>query len=418
MAKYNPFRPGTIVGPGMVAGRLVELRGTEQALHQTKHGNSHHFLIHGERGIGKSSLLMNLQLVANGRIKTIAGEDFKFLTINIELEPSNTYTDIIQKIGNELRREVGNHRPATEIAKTAWDFLTRWEVAGVKYTDGRNEAKPNELLQELTHTIERTLSQFIGELDGVVILIDEADKAPLGANLGEFVKVFTERLTKRGCNQVCLGLAGLSTLLHTLRQGHESSVRIFEMFTLEPLLESERKQVVDMGLTEANDKNGVETSITEDAKQLISTMSEGYPHFLQQFAFCAFNEDSDNKIEIDDVVRGALNPEGGAVSQLGLKYFHELYFDQIGADEYRSVLRAMAEGFDNWITKAEIRKNVKIKESTLNNALNALKKRHIIVAKPGRSGTYRLPTRSFAVWIKAFAKAKDETQTATEPTDL
>ncbi len=130
--------------------------------------------------------------------------------------------------------------------------------------------------------------------------------------------------------------------------------------------------------------------------------------FVQQFAFCAFNEDRDNTIDSNDVANGALHPENGAIQQLGLKYFHELYFDQIGADEYRDVLRAMAQHLDNWVTKSQLRKNVQIKESTLNNAITALKKRHIILAKPGVSGTYRLPTKSFAVWIRAFTKAREE----------
>jgi Cdc6-like AAA superfamily ATPase len=64
LVRYNPFRPGSIVSPGMFSGRYEELEGTEHALFQTKNGNPHHFLIEGERGIGKSSLLFSLQMVA------------------------------------------------------------------------------------------------------------------------------------------------------------------------------------------------------------------------------------------------------------------------------------------------------------------------------------------------------------------
>jgi hypothetical protein len=32
VAKFNPFRPGSIVTPGMFAGRFTELEGTERAL--------------------------------------------------------------------------------------------------------------------------------------------------------------------------------------------------------------------------------------------------------------------------------------------------------------------------------------------------------------------------------------------------
>lgn len=392
----------------MFAGRFAELQGTERALNQTKHGNPHNFLIQGERGIGKSSLLLSLEWVASGKLESLDKELFNFLTIGIELEPTNTYQDIIQKVGNELRRKIAKRSPVGEAAKAAWDFLKRWEIAGVKYTDVPSAPKPNELLDELTHSVEQTIDQLGTQIDGILILIDEADKAPVAANLGEFVKVFSERLTKRGCNRVCLGIAGLPSVMQNLRQSHESSTRIFEIFTLEPLLGSERLTVLESGLREAKNANTFEVTITDEARSLISTLSEGYPHFLQQFAYSAFNQDSDNKIDDSDVLQGALDPEAGALYQLGVKYFQELYFDQIGADEYRDVLRAMAENLDSWVTKAEIRKQVKMKESTLNNGINALKKRHIIVAKPGVAGTYKLPTRSFAVWIRAFTKAREE----------
>jgi hypothetical protein len=398
----------------MFAGRLAELEGTERSLSQTKYGNPHHFLIQGERGIGKSSLLFSLEHVATSKLESLEGEKYNFLTISIVLEPSTTYHEIIQKVGNGLRKGVNDLNPIAGAAKTTWDFLKRWEIAGVKYSDHHTMPKPSELLDELTDSMERTLAQYGARIDGVLILIDEADKAPVSANLGEFVKVFTERLTKRGCNRVCLGLAGLPTLLRHLRESHESSTRIFEVYTLEPLLRDERFKVLDSGLSEARETNGYEITITDEAKGLISTLSEGYPHFLQQFAFSAFNTDSDNSIDQDDVFRGALDDETGALYQLGLKYFHELYFDQIGADEYRDVLRAMAENFDAWITKAELRKKIKIKETTLNNAITALKRKHIILAKPGVAGTYKLPTRSFAAWIKAFTKAREEVKLTSE----
>jgi hypothetical protein len=392
----------------MFSGRYNELVAMERALFQTKNANPLNFLIHGERGIGKSSLLYYLQLVARGEIEALHGNNFNFLTVCVELEPSNEYSDIIQKIGAELNQEVAKLRVGVELAKAAWDFLKRWEVMGVRYAESRRETKRSELVDELANDTQETLTRLGSTVDGILILIDEADKPPASAHLGEFVKIFTERLTKRGCSRVCLGLSGLSELLQNLRQSHESSLRIFEMLTLEPLKWNERNQVIERGLEEAAKKNGFEVSILPDAKDAISELSEGYPHFLQQVAFCAFNEDSDNAIDLSDVREGTLNPEKGAIQQLGLKYFHDLYFDQIGSDEYRGVLRAMAGRLDGWITKAEIRKKVPIKESTLNNAIAALKKRHIILGKPGVSGTYRLPTRSFGVWIKALTKATEE----------
>ena len=52
--------------------------------------------------------------------------------------------------------------------------------------------------------------------------------------------------------------------------------------------------------------------------------------------------------------KGAI-AETGALHQLGMKYFHELYSDLIATDEYRDVLRAIAEKFDGWVTIEKLR---------------------------------------------------------------
>ncbi|MDP3596776.1 MAG: hypothetical protein Q8S75_07285, partial [Nitrospirota bacterium] len=146
MPRYNPFRPGSIVTPGMFSGRVEEILALERVLFQTKNDNASHFLIHGERGIGKSSLLFYTQCIARGEIGSISCGTFNFLVVHVELSPSNSYLDIIRKIGAELQRVVAAQNQAKETFKTAWDFLARWEVnvagVGVKYTKGDDAPRP------------------------------------------------------------------------------------------------------------------------------------------------------------------------------------------------------------------------------------------------------------------------------------
>ena len=56
--KFNPFMPDKPVHIAMFVGRLGELKKLESVLSQTRLGNPKNFLITGERGIGKSSLLL------------------------------------------------------------------------------------------------------------------------------------------------------------------------------------------------------------------------------------------------------------------------------------------------------------------------------------------------------------------------
>jgi Cdc6-like AAA superfamily ATPase len=57
MAKINPFAPNSPVHSGMFVGRVAELVKLESCLVQTRAGSPSNFMLTGERGIGKSSLL-------------------------------------------------------------------------------------------------------------------------------------------------------------------------------------------------------------------------------------------------------------------------------------------------------------------------------------------------------------------------
>jgi hypothetical protein len=395
----------------MFAGRYDEMLALEKALFQTKNGNPTHFLIDGERGIGKSSLLLNVEWVAKGELKALEdSQSFNFIAVSTSLDATHSYADIVRAIATELRRQVGKREQGKEFAKATWEFLSKWEVGGIRFRDDKKDmAKDTELVEELTYAISVSLKNLASEVDGVLILIDEADKPAPSANLGSLVKLLTERLKLRGCDRVCIGLAGLTTLREKLLKSHESSLRLFNVFALGPLSADDCVKVIHKGLAEAQEKNGFEVKIEREAASSLAFITEGYPHFIQQFAYCAFEADVDNNIDADDVANGAY-ADNGAFKQLGLKYFEKQYFDQIWSDEYRQVLRVMAKHFDGWVTKREIRKEAaQIKASTLDNAIIALKSRGIIIPKPGTKGTYKLPSRSFAVWIRAYTQARELT---------
>ena len=398
----------------MFCGRLTELLALERALLQTKHSNPLHFLLDGERGIGKSSLLFYLECVASNKFESLQFGEFTFLTVSIELDKSYDCVRIIRGLGQGLRRAVSADDQILQHTKSLWDFLQRWEVMGVKYNAPEQSADEHELLEDLTHSIVETVAQTRQRFDGILFLVDEADKPSAEAGLGRILKVLTERLTKRGCNQVCFGLAGLKDLLGTLRKSHESSPRLFQVLTLEPLLPNERVEVVEKGLADVYEKCHVKVEITPEAQGRLSALSEGYPHFLQQQAYCAFEADKDNVIDDADVREGAWG-EFGAFEQLGRKYFEDLYLDQISSDNYRAVLQTMSVRLDDWVSKAEIRSATQITASQLNNAIQALKQRKIIIPRKGQTGVYRLPSKSFAVWVRSFPSAT-ESATAAEPT--
>lgn len=405
VAKFNPFRPNNIVHPGMFVGRVDELNSIERCLFQTKNGNSQHFLVQGERGIGKSSLFYYVDLMAKGRVKDSHGDRFNFLTVSADLGACSTQLEIVRKIARGLRDALNEMDELKKTASQFWDWLTNWEVLGVQYHKDRGELDLEELAEDFVSRLAALVLQGQGNLDGVLFLLDEADHPPVEAGLGTYIKLITERLSRKGCNTVLFGLAGLPALLARLRDSHESSPRLFQTMLLAPLEFEERQSVVRSGLKEANLRNQVRTEIDEDAIDFLAELSEGYPHFLQQFAYSAFEHDSDDKIDEEDVGEGAYK-EGGALSQLGDKFFNDMYHARISSQEYRRVLDAMADHGDSWVTRKQILSESGVSDSNVNNALASLKAKQIIIQDETRRGFYRLPTNSFAAWINAIRSAR------------
>lgn len=401
--KFNPFRPNSAVVPGMFVGRIEEILIIEQCMLQTKNNNPQHFLVHGERGIGKTSLLDYIRFAADFTFPKIGNEDFRFLTVSIDLGRCESDLDIIRKIARAFRQEIEDKENIKVAAKAVWDWVSNWEILGVKYNrpSAKSEVDVEEVLDDFVLQIANFCEQTQGELDGVFFLIDEADRPPVEANLGEFLKFFIERLGRRSCQKVLFGLAGLPPLLGRLRDSHKSSPRLFQIMLLEPLELDERKKVVQLGLESANKKNIEQTIIENDALEFLAELSEGYPHFVQQFAYSAFETDVDNVIDLKDVGDGAFS-DNGALSQLGDKFFNEMYNARVSSEDYRRVLDGMSDHGDQWVSRKQIINESGVVETSVTNALKALKDKEIILQDDSRRGYYRLPTRSFAAWINAI----------------
>ena len=405
MHRYNPFQPDKIITPSMFAGRLNEVAGLKKALLQTKLGNPSHFLIHGERGIGKSSLLLYIEHIATSARRELPTNEpgYSFITAQLELDSNITFVELASKVGRAVLEATQRNKGLNSMLQKGWDFLSRWEVFGVKYQRGSEVLPRERIFEELTNSVIDLSQKMRPHNDGLLILIDECDKCGSESYLGEFVKSFTEQLSRNNVTNVALGLSGISTVLDKLQNSHESSLRVFKHFDLKPLPACEAIDVVQNGIRHAIDVTGSLTTIEPSVVNWIAERgSQGYPHFIQEYAYAAFDADTDGRIDMNDLQTGVYR-ENGALDQLGKKYFKNMYTDRISSDDYRTVLRSMSSRLDGYVTKGQLRDWTGLKESTLAHAIAALKDREIIIAKPGARGMYRLPSKSFAVWIQTYA---------------
>jgi len=407
MTKVNPFKPNSPVPTGMFAGRIKEIKALENGLHQTKHGNSSSFLLTGERGIGKSSIISLIKPIAQGIISSLDYDKFDFVVVNTVISNKSTLISFVNLLERNLKRElekIGTSEKVRSFFENTWSFVQRLRImdSGIDKTQANKEL--DLIIDDFSYSLSETCKRITNpekdeaSKDGLMIVVDEADNACADLHIGYFFKAVTELLQQNGCENIMFIVAGLPEVVEKLTTSHESSIRVFSQLIIKELNSEDRHYVVNKGLEVGNEKNTEQTTITEDACNMISTYSEGYPHFIQQFSYSAFEANTDGEISKEDVVEGGFG-KGGALYAIGARYYQSLYNEQIKVDEYREVLRIMAERMDSWIKKSEIREKFSGNDHIVGNALKTLTARNIILKNPSKMGEYRLQNKGFALWI-------------------
>jgi Cdc6-like AAA superfamily ATPase len=167
--KFNPFRPDKIAPPSIFAGRLEEIRLIDHCLLQTKNGNPQHFLLIGERGIGKSSLFVLEQHVASGRIPTLnTNQKLSFIVINVSLVVDDDQYSLIRKILSELKKELLSRDSFKAFTLAAWNFINKIEAAGVRYNKEETSPEDSELLSHMLNDFVKLLTNLEGGINGVL----------------------------------------------------------------------------------------------------------------------------------------------------------------------------------------------------------------------------------------------------------
>lgn len=343
--------------------------------------------------------MLYAKFIANGDILSMDQEKFNFLNVFITIDNRMNTTRFIQKLNIEIERQLRNENDVLQKVKDVWSFVKRLEVGGVKLNPAEIQDIVDNAIYSLVDTI-KIICDDKTKKDGIVIFIDEADNSPEELQIGSFLKILNEKLISENCENVLFVMAGLPEVRNKLRESHQSSLRIFEELELATLSKQDTRAVIESGLTEVKNEQKVLIEIADAAVDTIYLISEGYPHFIQQLAYCAFEQNSDHIIDGHDVNESISN----SLRLIGDRYYKDMFFNKILSESYRDVLVIMSEKGSDWITKEEIKKKFRGSEKTLNNAISALKTRNIILVKEGVKGYYRLQWIAFALWIKYFTQ--------------
>jgi hypothetical protein len=278
----NPYAPGAGTPPPALVGRDGVITDVDLALQRIRAGRSaQHQLITGLRGVGKTVLLGALAAVAESRgyriirQEAIGGPD----TLVSFLRQAQRITEDLGA-GERVRR-----------AMRSIDAV-RVSIAGTGVELQRDAPMPDR--EALADVVVDLGAAAASEGAAVMIAIDEAQL--LDPHDLRRILSGVHRCGQDGLPVHCL-LAGLPNLLGVVARAATYAERMFTTADLGPLTPAQVGEAVTAPAAEI----GVQWDA--DAVGLVTDRSDGYPFFVQVWAYHTWNTAADDPISTGDVER-------------------------------------------------------------------------------------------------------------------
>jgi len=264
---FTPSAPISV--QDLFAGRKEQLRQVFDSIHQI----GQHAIIYGERGVGKTSL-------ANIIIKIGMSEESPLVAIRINADGADDYNKLWHKVFDEL--EIISR-------STTMGFLQSEEFRKVsfanEYIDANMEISPDKVRQVLA--LIATKCQFL-------IVVDEFDRIKdtvVKTAIADTIKTLSDHSIS-----TTIILVGVADSVTELIEGHQSVERALKQIQMPRMSENERNEIIEKGLR----KLGM--SIKDEAKEYITKISQGLPHYIHSIILNAAREAIDRKTKKIDLV--------------------------------------------------------------------------------------------------------------------
>ena len=323
----NPFVPGAGTKPRELAGRDQIILAADIALQRIllgKHSKSQILL--GLRGTGKTVLLNTIEELA---------EKYDYKTAFIEAPENKDLTDLLYPKILQVLRQLLFYQAAKDKTYKALQalrsFVSVFKISAGEYTI---EVEPAIGTAD-SGILEYDLSDLfisIGEAakaagKGWALLIDEVQY--LSADEFSALIVAIHKVNQKNLPVIFFG-AGLPQVAGLSGDAKSYAERLFD-YPPVGALEPEFANAAIRGPIEEEQE-----SITEDALALIVNKTKGYPYFLQEWGFQAWNMSDQSPIGVNDVERATTE----VLSRLDDGFFR-VRFDRLTPKEQKYV-HAMA----------------------------------------------------------------------------
>lgn len=305
----NAFRPGAEIDlPSLFAGRSTEITRLVDALHS----DGACPVIYGGRGLGKSSLAVQLQRIALGDVELLGdldieerafSEDERFVAIFISCSDATTNLHaVLQRVINQTeeivvdwQRELDSPRLKSRTRRTKFTAKIFETETTKQFEEEVTKPKYTSLdLEERVVELGRILSAVTGRR--VVFIVDELDRVRDTSGLASFLKSASSA-------ELRFVLVGIAQNLSGLIEDHQSLERIAIPVQVRPMTRRELVEVVEKA-TGQLEFVGVHVSFSDRAARKLAKVANGFPwfvHVIGQQALLGAEFDGLNVVDVRHV---------------------------------------------------------------------------------------------------------------------
>ena len=359
--RTNPFKPGSGLFPPYFAGRNDEIDTFEQKLTSTLSGASMHLAVIGGWGIGKTSLLTQIEQISKEENCLIVS------SIAYPEDMQSFVTTLMRRVDSEIKTEVWLKKP--EEFEFALSFLK------IKF------ASSGEAQHSLQEFLFKVWSKVKQKRSSIIITIDDLDLIENFKGTMLLIRNTAMELNKRGC-KIMFIISGAPVLFEKMYKAHAPLIRFFEPVVLNRLDSQNSIDAIKIPLERIKMSYDIKTI------KKIAHLSDGHPYYLQEIANHVFQEASK---DFDEWAfkKGFIR----AFSDLSRDIF-ERTFEGASRNEKRVLLilaRNHPLGFKAITAKS------KLPQGSVATALNRLKQKEMLLHYRKQ---YSIEDKLFAEFIK------------------
>jgi len=324
----NPFAPGAGHQPPELAGRDKILEDAAVALERIMRGRSDrgHLLL-GLRGVGKTVLLNRIERLALERgyhVALIEAPEEKPLAA--QLLPR--LRAILIKLSRQERAKALAMRGLAVVRSFARAFKVTLGGVEIEVSPEDGVADSGDLESDLPELLLVVGEAAAAAAVGVAILIDEVQY--LSPNDFSALIVAMHRVSQRNRPVVLFG-AGLPQIARLAGDAKSYAERLFRFPPVDRLDGKSAEAAIRKPIEEEG------AAIEPEAVRLICERTQGYPYFLQEWGYHAWDAAPASPISVADVEAASID----ARTRLDEDFFR-VRFDRL-TDREKDYVRAMAE---------------------------------------------------------------------------